>query len=89
MYIAMASNEDGSCFNLFSEDDSDWDANHDYRDWSSEGDLDAASIDDEIADGEITRSTDMYSKTTAHSKQTINPWANHIYAYRHRRLHVL
>ena len=29
-----------------------------YEDWGSEGDLDAASIDDEIADGETTRSTD-------------------------------
>ena len=58
MYIAMASNEDGGCFDLFSEDDSDWDANPDYEDWGSEGDLDAASIDDEIADGETTKSTD-------------------------------
>ena len=33
-------------------------ANTDYEDWGSEGDLDAASIDDEIADGETTRSTD-------------------------------
>ena len=54
----MASKEDDDCFYLFSDDDSDWDANPDYKDWGSEGDLDAASIDDEIADGETTRSTD-------------------------------
>ena len=36
------------CFNIFSDDDSDWDANPDYEDWSSEGDLDAASTPDEI-----------------------------------------
>ena len=52
----MASEEDDDCFDL-SDDDSDWDANPDYEDWGSEGDLDATSIDDEIADGE-TRSTD-------------------------------
>ena len=54
----MASKEDDECFDLFSDDDSDWDANPDYEDWGSEEDLDAASIDDEIADGETTRSTD-------------------------------
>ena len=54
----MASKKDDDCFDLFSDDDSDWDANPDYEDWGSEGDLDAASIDDEIADGETTRSTD-------------------------------
>ena len=54
----MVSKEDDDCFNLFSDDDSDWDANPDYEDWGSEGDLNTASIDDEIADGETTRSTD-------------------------------
>ena len=53
----MASKED-DCFDHFSDDDSDWDANPDYEDLGSEGDLDAASIDDEIATGE-TRSTDI------------------------------
>ena len=36
----MASNEDGGCFDFFSNDYSDWDANP------------AASIYDKIADGE-------------------------------------
>ena len=53
----MASKED-DCFDLFSDNDSDWDANSDYEDLGSEGDLDAASIDYEIANGE-TRSTDI------------------------------
>ena len=51
----MVTNEDGGCFDLFSDDDSDWDANPDYEDWGSEGDLDANSIDNEIVDGETTR----------------------------------
>ena len=53
----MTSKED-DCFDLFSDHDSDWDANPDYEDLVSEGDLDATSIDDEIANGEI-RSTDI------------------------------
>ena len=64
----MPSKEDDNCFDLFSDDDSDWDANPDYEDWGSEGDLDAASMDDEIADGETTRSTDSDAgpSVTAH-----------------------
>ena len=46
----MASKDDDDCFHLFSDDDSDWDANPDYEDLGSEGDLDTASIDDEIAE---------------------------------------
>ena len=42
----------GSGFDLFSDDDSDWDANPDYEEWGSERDLDAASTDDEIAERE-------------------------------------
>ena len=46
----MTSKENNDCFDLFSDDDSDWDENPDYEDLGSEGDLDAASIDDEIAE---------------------------------------
>ena len=54
----MTSKQDGGFFNPFYDDDSDWDANLDYEHWGSGGDLDATSIDNEIADRETTRSTD-------------------------------
>ena len=35
--VAMASKDAyGGCFDLFSDDDSDWDANPNYEDWGSE-----------------------------------------------------
>ena len=58
----MASKDGGHCFDAF---DSDWDANPDYKDWGSEEDLDAAGIDDEIVDGETTRSTDSTADPSA------------------------
>ena len=50
--------KDNGSFNLFSDDDNDWDTNPDHENWGSEEDLDVTSIDDKIADGETLRLTD-------------------------------
>ena len=62
----MASKEDDNCFDLFSDDDSDWDANPDYEDWGSKGD--AASIDDEINSGAGSSVTAVTARISSDDK---------------------